>query len=84
LFYYRDQNGVEIDFIVERNGKTTLVEAKENERPNRKKLNFRKVAPLFSHPVNCVVACSVEEKGLLNLAEFSMYNPLYGFSLFVP
>ena len=82
LFYFRDQNGVEIDFIVEKDGEVTLVEAKESERPDKKKLNFKKVAPLFKHKVNCVVACGVEEKGRLGLAEFSVYNPLYGFSLF--
>lgn len=31
LFFYRDQNGVEIDFIIEKSGKTSLIEAKYAE-----------------------------------------------------
>jgi hypothetical protein len=80
LFYYRDQNGVEVDFVVEHGGEVTLVEAKESERPDRKKLSFQKVAPLFKTKVNCVVACGIEEQGLLKHENFSVYNPLYGFN----
>jgi len=79
LFYYRDQNGVEVDFILEKNGEPILLEVKSHERPEKKKLNFRKVAPLFNQEVSCVVACNVQEQGMINLAEFSMYNPLDGF-----
>ena len=82
LFYYRDQNGVEIDFVVEKDGEVTLVEAKESERPDKRKLNFKKVAPLFKERVHCVVACGIEEKGRFDLNDFSVYNPLFGFSLF--
>ncbi len=32
LFFYRDQNGVEIDFIIEKNDRLILVEAKAGER----------------------------------------------------
>lgn len=81
LFYIRDQNGVEIDFIIEKEGKVILVEAKTSERPNSKKLNFRKIAPLFKEKVTSVVACGVEEKGMIYLRDYSVYNPLFGFSL---
>ncbi len=33
--------GVEIDFIVEKDGKIFLVEAKTSEKPNLQKLNFK-------------------------------------------
>jgi len=66
LFYFRDQNGVEMDFILEANGRTTLIEAKHNERPKDDKLNFRKIAPLFDKEVDCVVACGIPEKGFLH------------------
>ncbi|HPR31390.1 MAG TPA: ATP-binding protein [Prolixibacteraceae bacterium] len=79
IFYYRDQNGVEIDFILENKGKTYLVEAKYNENPNPQKLHFKKVAPLFTYPVQPVVACRVEEKGLFQLSGYAVYNPLFGF-----
>ena len=81
LFYYRDQNGVEIDFIIEKNNKTHLIEAKFSERPNSRKLNFHKVAPLFQKEVSSTVACGVEEDGILALKNYSIFNPLYGFSL---
>ena len=50
LFFFRDQNGVEIDFILEKDGKVYLIEAKNSERPKAQKLNFRKVAPLMNYP----------------------------------
>ncbi len=81
LFYIRDQNGVEIDFVVEKDGHTTLIEAKYSERPNPKKLNFKKIAPLFKSKVSTVVACSVTEKGTIALKDYSVYNPLFGYGI---
>lgn len=79
IFFYRDQNGVEIDFIVEKEGKTYLIEAKNSERPNPKKLNFHKVAPFFKEEVNCIVACNVNDKEVFHLKDYSLYNPLRSF-----
>jgi len=81
LFYIRDQNGVEVDFIIEKDGKIILVEAKNSERPNPKKLNFKKIAPLFKEKVTSIVACGIEEEGVISLKDYSIYNPLYGFSI---
>jgi len=81
IFFLRDKNGVEIDFIIEKEGEVFLVEAKNSERPNSRKLNFNKIAPLFRQNVKSVVACGVEETGTVSLKEFSLYNPLYGISL---
>ena len=81
IYFFRDQNGVEIDFVVEKDGKVFLVDAKTSERPDPRKLNFTKIAPLFKEEVNAVVACMVEEKGLIRLKDFSVYNPLYGFCM---
>lgn len=78
LFYYRDQNGVEIDFILETDGLITLVEAKNTERPRAEKLNFRKVAPLFKTNVKAMVACNIPEKNEIFLKNYSLYNPLFG------
>ncbi|MFP4488960.1 MAG: ATP-binding protein [Bacteroidales bacterium] len=81
LFFYRDSNGVEIDFILEKEGKVYLIEAKHSERPDRSKLNFKKIAPLFKTEVNSIVACGIQEQGLINLKDFSVYNPLKGYSI---
>ena len=80
LFYLRDTNGIEIDFVIEKKGKVYLVEAKHSERPNPSKLNFKKVAPLFKNEVSSIVACGVKEMGNIVLKDFSIYNPLFGSS----
>jgi predicted AAA+ superfamily ATPase len=78
IFFYRDQNGVEIDFILEVKGNTFLIEAKSNERVNENKLNFRKVIPLFKRKVIPVLACGVEEDTVVAMKSYRMYNPLFG------
>ncbi len=76
LFFYRDQNGVEIDFVAEKDGNTFLLEAKHSEIPKAGKLNFKKVAPLFPPTVQLLVACPANENTLITLKDFSLYNPL--------
>jgi predicted AAA+ superfamily ATPase len=78
LFYYRDSNGVEIDFIWEHDGRTLLIEAKSAERPNPKKLNFKKVAPLFPQKVDNILACNIQEEGVFQFKEYAVFNPLNG------
>lgn len=77
LFFYRDQNGVEIDFLVDHQNKIELIEAKNTERIDDRKLNFAKVTRLFSEPVECQVACRIKEKGLISFKDYSIYNPLF-------
>lgn len=79
VFYYRDQNGVEIDFVLEKEGDTFLIEAKHSERTNPQKLNFNKVSPLFNKRTKCVLACTIPEKGMFALKDYSVYNPLFGY-----
>lgn len=81
LFFYRDQNGVEIDFITEKEGQTFLIEAKYSENPKEGKLNFNKVARLFKTETRQLVACTVNEKNLVRLKDFVVFNPLL-YSLF--
>ncbi|MDZ7740080.1 MAG: ATP-binding protein [Bacteroidales bacterium] len=76
LFYLKDSNGNEIDFIIEKEGKVYLIEAKHTERPDRSKLNFNKIAPFFKTKVNSIVACGIQEQGIIKLKNFSVYNPL--------
>jgi uncharacterized protein len=80
LFFYRDQNGVEVDFILEKEGNIHVVEAKYSERPRAEKLNLQKVVPLFETTVRSWVACNVQEKGIVRLKDYSLYNPLFGFN----
>lgn len=78
VFYFRDTNGVEIDYILEKKGEVFLVESKHSERPDPAKLNFKKVAPLFKERVKLLVACGVNEKGRIALKDYSIFNPLHG------
>jgi predicted AAA+ superfamily ATPase len=80
MFYFRDTNGVEIDFVIEREGEVFLVEAKHSERSDPTKLNFKKIAPLFREKVNPMLACTTEEAGPLALKDFIIYNPMHGIS----
>lgn len=78
IFFYRDSNGNEIDFIVEKEGSIYLIEAKHTERPKPDRLYLNRIARLFDTTVNSLVACNVEESGLVALKDFSVYNPLWG------
>ena len=82
LFYYRDQNGVEIDFIIEIEDGVHLIEAKYSENPKAEKLNFRKVAPLFKTKVNSLVACNIPEREPVSLKNYTLHNPLMSIRLF--
>lgn len=78
LFYIRDSNGSEIDFVLEKEGIVYLVEAKQAERPDQKSLNFKRFAPLFLQEVRTVLACNIHEKGMISFRDYSVYNPLNG------
>lgn len=78
LFFYRDQNGVEIDFIMERNSKLHLVEAKFAERVDSRKLNFSKVSPLFpEQETDCILMHMSQENEPVRLAGYTSLNPLH-------
>jgi len=78
LFFYRDQNGVEIDFIIEQGSRLTLLEAKAGETIDNRKLNFNKVAPLLqkNYQIECVVAHTPPDNTIVKLKNYSSFNPL--------
>ncbi|MBF0274965.1 MAG: ATP-binding protein [Nitrospinae bacterium] len=77
IFFYRDQNGVEIDFIIEKKGKLTFIEAKANEKIDKNKLNFKKVFPLFNNiDIEGIVAIRTTNEYTLELKNFKVFNPL--------
>ncbi len=76
LFFYRDQNGVEIDFVALKKNTTYLIEAKVSDASS--KLNFHKVQPLLKQgPVVCLFAANILEKQVLAYKEYKLFNPLY-------
>lgn len=77
LFFYRDKNNVEIDFVIDRGGVITLIEAKAVEQVNERGLNFRKVAGVLENKkVDCIVACTAREKRPMQFGGYSLVNPL--------
>ncbi len=77
LFFYRDKNNVEIDFVTEKGSRITLIEAKAAEQINERSLIFNKVFPVFdTKKVDCIVACSMQEPRPLQLKNYSLVNPL--------
>ena len=79
LFFYRDQNGVEIDFIIEQGERITLIEAKAGERIDQRKLNFSKTVPLLQkkyRATECAVAHTVADDMIITLKNYKSYNPL--------
>lgn len=78
LFFYRDSNGVEIDFLIEKNTEIILIDAKIGEIIEKRKLNFEKVLPLFDrHNTECFVASMIPDKNTLKFGCYYQYNPLY-------
>lgn len=78
FFFFRDSNGIEVDFIIEKEGEIYLIEAKHAERPNPDKLQLTRISRLFGKEVYTLVACNVEDPGLVALKDYSLYNPLFG------
>ncbi len=85
LFFYRDQNGVEIDFIADspegKGGTLYLIEAKATERPDGRKLNFKKVAPLlgkkFRHKeIKQILAANIPAEVSLAIEDYQLVNPV--------
>ena len=78
IFFYRDQNGVEIDFIVEFNNRLYFIEAKAGERIDEKKLNFKKVIPLFEgkHETRAIIMQNITEPGIIKKKDYLFLNPL--------
>ena len=75
LFFYRDQNKVEVDFLIENGDSPILIEAKYAERPGKTNLpKVQKALGLDDNKTWC--ACRVPEKGRFPGKNYSMINPL--------
>lgn len=80
IFFYRDQNGVEVDFVAEYKGILYFIEAKSGERIQEKKLNFIKVKRLFEqkHRTKAILFQNIPEKTVIRKNSYSCMNPLLG------
>lgn len=77
LFYYRDQNNVELDFIYETSSYRYLIEVKSSERVDERKLNFHKVSPLLKDKAaKNILMANIQEKNIISLGACDIVNPL--------
>ena len=85
LFFYRDHNSVEIDFVIERKGGLILVEAKAGERIAPNKLHFDRVSALLEdkYTIEKILAQNINESGIIKRKGYSCYNPLYSNTPFI-
>ena len=75
LFFYRDQNKVEVDFLIENGKVPILIEAKYAERPGKTNLlKVQRALGLDTKKSWC--ACRIPEKGLFPGKDCTMINPL--------
>jgi predicted AAA+ superfamily ATPase len=73
VFFWRQKDGHEIDFVIEKNGKVVLIEAKMSENPDKRGLWFDKFE---SHTHVRAVACCQQEERLIKREAFFTFNPL--------
>ncbi len=80
LFFYRDQKGVEIDFVIEKGLKLTLIEAKSSETIKAGDLNFSRVVPHLKTTAapTCLVAHCSRSARSLDRGDWVSFNPLNG------
>ncbi|MBI9107244.1 MAG: ATP-binding protein [Spirochaetales bacterium] len=75
LFFYRDHNQVEVDFLIEKTEEVILIEAKFAERPGR--TNIKKAAAsIGTADFKGICTCRVPEKGVFQTETSVMINPL--------
>ena len=74
VFFLRDKNNLEIDFVVEAKGSFKLIEVKATEVPDSKKLNFSKIQSAFPKETEKFVACLTPEP--FQKEGVSYFNPL--------
>ncbi len=79
LFFYRDQNGVEIDFIIESGNTLHFIEAKAGEKIDDKKLNFKKVIPLFKekYQTKAILLQNLSEPYVVRKKDYCCINPVF-------
>ena len=72
------QNGVEIDFIVEKKNTLYFIEAKAGERADKARVNFDKVIPLFSKKfkTEAILAQKILNPGIIKYDKYICVNPV--------
>jgi len=78
LFFIRDKNNLEVDFVIERGSQIYLIEVKTAEFPKDAMDNLMKVKSLLdaSYDVSCYIACQIKSDKPQVIHDCTFYNPL--------
>ena len=78
LFFLRDKNGLEVDFVLERGNKIKLIEAKTAEYPKEALINLNKIKEKLGkrQEVELFVACQIQSETPQVIQGCTFYNPL--------
>ncbi len=78
LFFYRDHSGAEIDFVICRKNRITLLEAESAERVNQRRLGFDRVARSLEkgYKVDRLLAHEINSDRALGKKEYTSFNPI--------
>jgi len=78
LFFLRDKNNLEVDFIIEKGSTLKLIEVKTSEYPKEAIVNLNKIKLLLDnhYDVELFVACQMVSKTPQRIQNCTFYNPL--------
>ncbi len=78
IYFYRDKNNLEIDFVIEQGNKLHLIEVKSSEYPKEVIGNLQKVSNILQSRYKIVrwVACQTNETHPFIVDDVTFFNPL--------
>ncbi len=78
LFFLRDKNNLEVDFLIEKGDTIKLIEVKTSEYPKEALTNLYKIKSLLDsrYNVECFVACQTVSDIPQSIQNCTFYNPL--------
>jgi len=78
LFFLRDKNNLEVDFLIEKGDTIKLIEVKTAEYPKNALINLNKTKSLFKdkYKVELFVACQIPAETPQVIQDCTFYNPL--------
>jgi len=78
LFFWRDKNNMEIDFLIEKGDRIKLIEVKTSEYPKDFLKNLNKIKSLLDRKYNVeqFVTCQTTADAPQKIQNSTFYNPL--------
>ncbi|MFW7380077.1 MAG: ATP-binding protein [Oligoflexus sp.] len=78
VFFWRDKDNREVDFLVENGPTLTLIESKFSENPPIPMSGIEHVEKVFSgqYQIRKIIACQVDSNRILKNESYELWNPL--------